>query len=467
MQRIEIDNFGPITHAEIDIAKIVVLIGEQASGKSTTAKLIYFFKSLKEDFFSFIYQEQKYSTHYLHFFSSKIRNKFILFFPFITEKSDFSITFFYSKENSIRFIKKQEDYGIAIEYTGLSTKDNENILKEIIQKLHPKKTGHSIYEIKTQQTEEEAGTKLLLKYINNFFKDKLTSLYIPAGRNVSVTYSEQFKLLFFTELSKKFDKLLSGKTEETYSNNFSAEMFLMKEFIEEVVGISDYFKNTNFKGLIEKKKISEIKLDVNLLLYINDIIENILKGKYVQDASGEKLVFSEDNSSYIHLHNASSGQQEVIRILQDLFIVMLDKKNVFRVIEEPEAHLYPVAQKNLIELMATVVNSSESQIIITTHSPYILSVFNNLLYATKVAKLNKSKQKEVNEIIPEFAQLNPNEFRAYSLKNKSKTYIDDDLRYCEPIFDKETGMIAQNYLDDVSEELGDDFDRLYNIRTQL
>ena len=49
MQKIIIKNFGAIEYAEIEIKKVLVLIGEQASGKSTIAKLIYFFKSLKEN----------------------------------------------------------------------------------------------------------------------------------------------------------------------------------------------------------------------------------------------------------------------------------------------------------------------------------------------------------------------------------------------------------------------------------
>jgi len=55
-QRIEIRNFRQIKHADIDINNIVVLIGEQATGKSTIAKLIYFFKRLKGDFYKDIIQ---------------------------------------------------------------------------------------------------------------------------------------------------------------------------------------------------------------------------------------------------------------------------------------------------------------------------------------------------------------------------------------------------------------------------
>ena len=169
----------------------------------------------------------------------------------------------------------------------------------------------------------------------------------------------------------------------------------------------------------------------------------------------------------MHLHNASSGQQEIIRVLQDLFLIILDKKSVFRIIEEPEAHLYPTAQKRIIELMAIVVNQTDSQIIITTHSPYILSSINNLLYAKKLTTIDKSSMEKIDKIIPKVTQLNPEHFRAYSLRNITNTSLGKSTPYCQTIFDNNTGLISQNYLDDVSEELGEQFENLYALQREI
>lgn len=463
MQKIVIKNFGPIEFAEIDISRIVVLIGEQASGKSTIGKLIYFFKSLKEEFFSFIYKEDVEKQPIIFYY--KIREKFKLFFPFFSDLNFFTVKYFYSKTNFIELVKVTNKTELTIE-NSLFTETNRQILEEIITKIHSKKTSNNIFALNEQKAEKSKGTNTLIKFIEDFFQDNLTSLYVPAGRNISVTYSGQFKLLFFGELSKQFDKLLENINDDNYSKEFSADMFLMKEYLKEVEGVLDYFKNSDFKSQIERKKLLDKKINENLLYYTKSLIEHILKGEYVKDNSGEKIYYDKKNNGYVHLHNASSGQQEAIRILQDLFIILLDKKNVFRVIEEPEAHLYPVAQKNIVEFIATVINNTNSQIVITTHSPYILSVFNNLLYSNMVAKKDKTKTTKINEIIPEFSQLNPEKFRAYSLKNISKTYIDDNLPYCQSIFDKDTGLISQNYLDEVSEELGDEFDELYNFHKE-
>ena len=80
MQKIYIKNFGPIVEAEIEIRNILVLIGEQASGKSTIAKLIYFFKSLSDDFFNHFYKSERESLDIVEDLIVPIREKYYGFF---------------------------------------------------------------------------------------------------------------------------------------------------------------------------------------------------------------------------------------------------------------------------------------------------------------------------------------------------------------------------------------------------
>lgn len=47
MQKILIRNNGPINDFEMEVNKFNILIGEQATGKSTVAKSIYFFHTIK------------------------------------------------------------------------------------------------------------------------------------------------------------------------------------------------------------------------------------------------------------------------------------------------------------------------------------------------------------------------------------------------------------------------------------
>ena len=48
---------------------------------------------------------------------------------------------------------------------------------------------------------------------------------------------------------------------------------------------------------------------------------------------------------WVKLKFASSGQQEILWRLLVIFIRILENKSSFIVVEEPEAHLFPSAQK--------------------------------------------------------------------------------------------------------------------------
>ena len=102
MQRIEIHNFGPIKDATIEIPKYLLLIGEQASGKSTVAKLIYFFKSLREDFIqNIILMPQKKAFSSKNNFLIPTRAKFINYFGIPTFSENYNITFYYTESQYV------------------------------------------------------------------------------------------------------------------------------------------------------------------------------------------------------------------------------------------------------------------------------------------------------------------------------------------------------------------------------
>lgn len=176
-----------------------------------------------------------------------------------------------------------------------------------------------------------------------------------------------------------------------------------------------------------------------------------MQGKYQIDTYGEKLIYDSNANGYVYLSNASSGQQEIIRILQDIFLTIAQNTKVLRIVEEPEVHLFPMAQKKVIELLVQMAKNTESnQLIITTHSPYVLTVFNNLLLAQRVIDKNPDSEAEVSKITGKETWLKADDFSAYVLERNNNQII------AKSIVDDETGMIEQNYLDTVSELLGNE-----------
>lgn len=468
MQKIIIKNFGAVENAEIDLKKVLIFIGEQASGKSTIAKLIYFFKSLADDLTEkMLFKHQSIDYFDLtEFLISVITNKFYNFFGFTLHLPNFEIIFYYSVEKD-RHIKLTlaQDKKLNPEFSDSFLNDSFNKLfksiKEFFQEKPENFSPSYFYSIGLIQNYKEIAI-----LVNELFENNQTNLlFVIAGRNATVRYSESFEDYLFASVKN----ILRENSKQPFDLKIQTiDETLMLKFMERSAKIKDAFKKLgNFKSILENIEQPEHEHNKNRQdwqQYLKNIelkINKILKGKYIIDNSGEKIVFDRNSQNSVYLNNASSGQQESIRILQDIFLNIYHNEKNLRIIEEPEAHLFPVAQKELIELLALMVNQNEeNQLIITTHSPYILTVFNNLLFAKGIVEKNPLAESEVTKIIPKEYWLNLDDFSAYSLSNEP---FDEETNYCESIFSREVGMIEPSYLDTVSEILEADFHQLYSI----
>jgi predicted ATPase len=467
MQKIIIKNFGPIKYAEIEVKKILVLIGEQASGKSTIAKLIYFFKTIQEDLFSQIYRDkQNQSLDINSDILSPIQQKFYNFFGPTNNLPDFEITFYYSF-NENKFLKLSNDENKKMKISPIDTFINEKFtilasdIKFRLRQEYLNINKNRNIQPLIKEEEKIKYAQQLYDLLNDLFQNKQRDLlFIVAGRSATVAYPSLFEKYFSQSIEINLKQNISIDNYERSSKTL--DEILLEKFIEKFVRVKDIFKKfRNFEGLIESYSENNIK---EKLYQVKNKIDKILKGEYRIDDLGEKILFNKETEEYIYLSNTSSGQQESIRILQDIFLNILDNIKVLRILEEPEAHLFPVAQKQLIELLTLMVNQNDdNQLIITTHSPYVLTVFNNLLFANRVVEKNPSTESEVAQIIPQDSWLSAKDFSAYSLGNQS---VSQDTKYCEPIFNQEKGTIQQNYLDTVSEILGGDFQALYSIHAK-
>lgn len=448
MQKIYVRNFKAIKEMEIELNKALLLIGEQATGKSTIGKLIYFFKSLRQDFIDMIFENLDDERVALEtVFRQKAFKKFYNYFGSTRHlHPNFEAKYNYAPNKFIN-LSLYQDKGLKIFF---GPEGNQNFYQDLFFNQRLKTLAKSVSQFSDPQNayerrEFQLANDNLENYVNQLFDDVRMPLFIPAGRNITVNYPEQFKLY-----SNLQNELLSQQTSEAQS----VDLYLTMRFLEQTERMKKRFQSSDFDALIGDKVKLGGSVDEEIFELVQNHIEKILKGKYIHDQYGEKLYF--DNDEYVHFRNASSGQQEALRILQDIFLTLLDQNNVFRVIEEPEAHLYPMAQKYLIELIAIVLNESDSQIIMTTHSPYVLSIINNLLFASRVKRKNVQAVKEIAEIIPEPCWLNPETTNAYFLKNGN----------AESVFDESTALIGQNYLDEISEYLSEDFEKLYAIHAR-
>ncbi len=436
MQRIKINNFGPVKNVELEIKNFAVFIGPQASGKSTISKAIYFFRSIRRDVFDYILENIE-TGHFdkpLGNIAKRIRSKFLSLWGPTADMKDFELIFFYSPEKYIKINLKTNPRNrrkyVNPEFSQAFRTEFNKIL-DFIKTAEIRKYFQNGYELLSEpekiliEQKRKEIIELVLQKINSLFEDDYELLFIPASRSLLTTLSDQLHLLHIKNLD-----------------------LLIQQFVNTIVEIKPLFRRSITEQIEDKHLMSNDKIKSDFVYTATKIINKILGGSYKNDIEGEKLYI--DKNTYVKINFSSSGQQEAIWILNLLFLSILNNRKLFLVVEEPEAHLYPEAQKDIIDLIALLYNATQSQIIITTHSPYILSSLNNLLYASSIGQKYRNK---VKEIIDTKFWITPSSFVAYSVSNGK----------IRKITDPETRLIKVNEIDKVSETINDLFDKLFNI----
>ena len=128
-------------------------------------------------------------------------------------------------------------------------------------------------------------------------------------------------------------------------------------------------------------------------------------------------------------------------------------------IEEPEQNLYPDAQRLLVQniirrlKVAQSVGKHRSMIVLTTHSPYVLSTL-NVLMADAAANEKRPDDERLKEIVDETTLLQTDAISAYFI-NKDGVF--------EDIKDMEIPMLSGIDLDSVSDWVDDHIGRINEI----
>lgn len=443
MQRIIIENFGPIQHLDLEIKDLSLFIGEQATGKSTVAKLIYFFKSLRGDLIDYLYYQSDFEgDDIFQLFIKDIQHKFSnKLFGYIKNTAPANLTFQYGNNKYLSINLNSNP--ITVTFSDSKFVGNKsslrfsfgrdlfkicNDIKEYRQYffnpdkvlLHTTNTRNIEYTRRSEATAIE-------KHINSFFEDDKEIQFIPAGRSILSILSGQLTPFgfdfFMTAFSKQVDKIKPAFNQQP---------------IEELI-----------KSSVLENKNPNYKEALNLAI---QKVKTVLKGEYGKDRIYGDGIYLDDET-YVKLSMASSGQQEAVWILMQTFVLLLNREKVFLVIEEPEAHLSPEAQKSVVELITLLLKENESQVLITTHSPYILTAFNNLIYAGNVGK---EHAKEVGKIIPPELWIDSEQVGAYKLRGGTS----------EDLMDHETMLIRAEELDSVSRSINEAFDAILNLELQ-
>ncbi|WP_310555908.1 AAA family ATPase [Flavobacterium sp.] len=411
-----VKNFGPLKDIEIEVREMVAFIGAQASGKSTLAKLLSIFEDesfRKDDEITFEDELKKYNI-----------------FSYLNNE-----TYISYEQGSLGLIFRFK----LNERKSLKYNDRENILKKYVESFN---NGKDIED-------QKLNFDLLVKrdFYFSRYKQKDEKIWDKIKSKIKSDLDWQQKINL-TEFLNIYDKVLA-------------------EFSIYVLYDSIYIPTErNFLHLIAENTLGLINNNVQIpkhllnsgqdyekaLQTIKELPLSIIDKKLQYKREGKTSYIYHNENEKVDLLESASGLQSIIPILLlvEYSKSLNDEYNFNFVVEEPELNLYPKAQHELIKYLVKNCLFDRKNLILTTHSPFILASINNLLLAYDKGQ---TKPKEVNKIIKKESWLNPKNFIAYELKNgKARLIMDDKL-----------GQIKENMIDIISDDFSNEFDKLLDL----
>ncbi len=294
----------------------------------------------------------------------------------------------------------QSEVGVFVYSEGkITRKFSESIVRDLAKSTSSKDFAKNFSNENTFNLVQEDATGSLIKLVNWTCNEVI---YIPAERGV-VSF-----------LSRQYGKELTNVIPDT-----------LLDFI------------THFN------KVSSI---------IRQLYIGLFDVTYQQENDRDYIILSNDKRFL--LSESASGLQAVIPAILIFEHYAQDERKKSYTFEEPELNLFPIAQKSLVELLAEKVLSNGHKVVITTHSPYILTAFNTLIQAGNVCKNDPHQKDAVSKIVPEKNWLNFDEVSVF--------YLDESN--VQDVMNLEYQTIDANAIDDVSDMIATEYDQLLELK---
>lgn len=416
---LKIKNIGPIKEAEIEINKVNIFIGPQSSGKSTIAKIISFCQWLEKDILihqgtthidSAYWVEKLHNYHKMDSYfkedSSIEYHGSTVSFMYIP-KGKFTITpvnLNREKMRKITYIPSERNYVNIPNISSLSM-SNDYIRDFIFDWL----LIRNKYSKETPQDIINLGVK--------YYYDKSAGDVVALQDGTSISLSEassglQAIIPLLVSLSYSTNWIFNH-TQDLSFDKFST---LHKTFMKEI---------------LKKEDLSDVMLEEEKLKQITSELFNSL-----QRISPEVDIPTD------------------LKDAADMANRLGKPHYTFLIIEEPEENLFPVTQYELVKHIFQSLNSKpDNSVVITTHSPYILTAINNMIQAGNIIETDENKTPQVYDALGVHTSLQYKDIHAWALEDGKLHSMNDD----------EYQLVSATAIDKASDIINEDFDKLLSI----
>ena len=450
--KISVSNYGPIAKAEgIELCPLTVFVGPSNTGKSYLAVLIYALCN------SFEVGHRFPSLRYSRAHRSRVAREDLKGLDEVVESTSKNINnlftkLFKNKKARLQFSDLPEElqqwankhivnaiskafHREVARCIGTSTpadsltgnqfkftfEDNEKIFTlkapDETSSLKIKNLSFDLQELSRfprqiiidRDIPDELKKEIFLDILRNFFDFLIRtkeSFYLPAARTGIM---QSHRVITSALLRRATSAGLEAISVPTLSG-------VLSDFIEEII-------------LMDTKR----RVDTNVKKIADAMETNILHGTVkIEDSQTTQypqLLYKQKDLE-IPLLRSSSMVSELAPIV--LFLRHRVKKGDLLIIEEPESHLHPAAQKNIAEAIVHLIRVGV-RVMVTTHSDYFLEQLANHVRKTK---LQESKAEKLTGV----GFLKEEEIGAYVFNQKKKGTIVERLH-----FDQESGFSPEDH----------------------
>lgn len=197
-------------------------------------------------------------------------------------------------------------------------------------------------------------------YVSNELREELSAILISSEQNLSYQLSYSTKYTLLSRVTKAFhDKLTSDEERVSKLKELHAQIL---DVFDEVNEFKDFKENmSSLTGKFIQNMTHGLQLDFSAYDPSN----------YFKNLK----VLPHENSESRNFDELGTGQQQILALsfAHAYAKCFKNERGLILIIDEPEAHLHPLAQKWLAKTLFSMAKDG-LQIVITTHSPYFIDL---------------------------------------------------------------------------------------------
>ena len=396
--RLSLKDFGPIDEANIDLGKITVIGGENATGKSTTSKILYCFlransSKRQEITYGYIVNSIKDTTRDIQRYLRDQENCKINFKDLQTKLTQY--------ETQIRLSAHKTGLEVINEiYNEIKDRIDEQIISDNAEnEIDEKFSGID----KLIDIVEENDAKLYVSIMKRLLKAEFSTADFNGVFNISGRNDNNNNFDFnidFNDNDLSSDEVFKSEGWFSLNDIYYIDSFSILD-LDQNLGLNDsehaiFLTNNLKKEADASDELFDDRRNEDIIA-LEDEINKIINGQFVYD-NGE-LTYLPKNGEKCRMKNTASGIKQ-IGIIQLLLNNRKLTKNSFLVMDEPEVNLHPAWQVKFAGVLTLLVKNLNVSLYINSHSPVFIEAidawayYHDLTNYTKYYLSEKSTEKE-------------------------------------------------------------------------